>query len=396
MAVEDRPEEQEESRTLVPVGPQEIVLAGTRELAVPQGMTSEEAEELKARAREIARQLESASGSKEMEVVDSVTSVGIQAQRQAGAELELLRARVGEMLTREGPGGQVAKDLVDLRLTLNRINPQELSESGIRRVLKLIPGANAALGVLEKIAIRYETISKQVVVIEKRLRDGRMMLLRDNIELKMLYEQVEAQQVPIKKNAYLGELLMQQLSELLERTTDPRKRDRIQSALYDVSMRVQDLRTMEEVHAQLFVSIEMTRENNTRLGQAVDRTLTLAANTLMVGLAIQTALARQKRVLEATQRTREFLGELITANASAIKQHTAEIGDVYKQPIIALDKITQAHNDLMEAMDIADRLKTEGIDSARENIAKLRQLSTELQERSSGLREQREAPSLEA
>lgn len=396
MAMEDRPDEQEEIKTLVPVGPQEIVIAGRGELAAPQGMTAEEAQELKARAIEIASQLERASGSKEMEVIDSISSVGIQAQRQAGAELELLRAGVGEMFAREGAGGQVAKDLVDLRLTLDKINPQELSESGIRRVLKVIPGVNAALGVLEKIAVRYETVSKQVVIIEKRLRDGRMMLRRDNIELRKLYEQVEAQQVPIKKNAYLGELLMQQLSGLLERTTDPRKRDRIQSALYDVSMRVQDLRTMEEVHTQLFVSIEMTRENNTRLGQAVDRTLTLAANTLMIGLAIQTALARQKRVLEATQRTREFLGELIVANAVAIRQHTAEIGDVYKQPIIALDKITQAHNDLMEAMDIADRLKTEGIDAARENIAKLRQLTGELQERSAGLREQREAPSLEA
>ena len=60
--------------------------------------------------------------------------------------------------------------------------------------------------------------------------------------------------------------------------------------------------------------------------------------------------------------------------------------------------ITQAHSDLVEAMDMTDRLKQEGIDSARENIAKLGQLSADLQRRANGLVEQREteAPYIEA
>ena len=148
------------------------------------------------------------------------------------------------------------------------------------------------------------------------------------------------------------------------------------------------MRTMEEVHIQFFVGVEMTRQNNTRLRQSVERTLVLGTNVVMVGLAIQLALSRQKRVLETTRRTREFLGNLIVANAASIKQHTAEIGDVYNNPVIALEKITQAHNDLIEAMNIADRLKQEGIDSAREHIARLSEMSADLEERSRGLREQ--------
>ena len=153
---------------------------------------------------------------------------------------------------------------------------------------------------------------------------------------------------------------------------------------------------MEEVNNQFFVSIEMTRDNNTRLAQAVDRTLTLATNTLMVGLAIQSALARQKRVLEATERTREFLGELIVTNAAAIKQHTAEIGDVYKDPVIAIEKLQQAHADLVEALETANRLKAEGIDTARQNIVKLREMSDQLEQQVTGLPEKEQTPSLEA
>ena len=148
---------------------------------------------------------------------------------------------------------------------------------------------------------------------------------------------------------------------------------------------------MDEVHTQFFVSIEMTRQNNNRLAQSVDRTLSLASNMVMVGLAIQTALARQKKILEATQRTQEFLGSMILSNARAIKRHTEEIGDVYNNPVVAVEKITQAHNDLIEAMEIADRLKQQGIEFARENIAKLSQLTADLQKRSRGLVDQAEA-----
>jgi uncharacterized protein YaaN involved in tellurite resistance len=154
------------------------------------------------------------------------------------------------------------------------------------------------------------------------------MLVRDNVELRKLYEQLEGQQPAIQRSAYLGQILMDHLNQLLQQTPDPMKREKIRGALHDVAMRVQDLKTMEEVHVQYFVSIELSRQNNNRLGQAVERTITLATNIVTVGLALQAALIRQRNVAEATKRTREFLGNLIAANAAAIKTHTQEIGDL--------------------------------------------------------------------
>ena len=64
---------------------------------------------------------------------------------------------------------------------------------------------------LRKIAIRYEPVSRQVAFIETKLQDGKAMLARDNVELRKLYQQVEDQQLPIRRNAYMGELVMQHL-----------------------------------------------------------------------------------------------------------------------------------------------------------------------------------------
>ena len=334
--------------------------------------------------------------SAELKLLDGVTSVGLQARRNAAMQLDLLKTRVGTFLNEGGTSQEIAEGLRDLRLALNQINPAEITQPGIGyRLVGVLPffrdRVNPMVSALNRIALRYEPVSRQVGQIETKLHDGRALLAQDNVELRKVYEDVEAQQLPIQSNAYFGELLIDQLSRLLEETDDPVRVDRIQNALHDVVSRVQDLRTMEAVHLQYFVSIEMTRQNNSRLGHSVERTLTLTANVVTVGLAIQAALIRQKRVMEATQRTREFLGAVVTANAAAIRQHTEEIGDLYHNPVIAVEKIAQAHNDLVEALNTAGRLRQEGIAVARDNIARLTQMSGSLEQRVSGLRE--EAPS---
>ena len=357
----------------------------------PEGMSGEEIEKFKNQAEKIVSRLGETTGSKELEILDSMANMGIQAQRNAASYLDLLKARVGVFLDEGGPSQDIANSLRDLRLTLEQINPNDMNGSGWSRFFHLFPfsGKHNPIRILQRIALRYEPVSHQVAIIETRLHDGRALLVRDNVELRKLYEQIETQQPIIAQNAYLGELLMQRLDLLLKQTTDPIKRDRIQGAIHDVAMRVQDLRTMEEVHIQYFVSIEMSRRNNNRLGQAIERTLTLSTNVVTAGLAIQAALIRQRKVMEATRRTREFLGNVVATNAAAIKRHTEEIGDLYSNPVIAIEKITQAHNDLVEALDIADHLRQEGIQTAKDSIVKLTQMSTNLTQRAAGLLEKR-------
>ena len=369
--------------------PEAPVPAVITEPVVPRGMTDEQAEQIRGEAEALVQTLLEATGSSELETLDEVTSVGMQTQRDAAGQLDSLKTRVGDFLRGGGSGKDIANGLLDLRRALDQLNPNAAGGRKLwDRVAPKIPflsGAPGPVRTLQRIALRYEPISVHIASIETRLREGRGMLVRDNVELRKLYEQVEAQQTLVQRAVYFGELLMLYVDRQMRDTEDTAKRDRLQEALLDVTMRVQDLRTMEEVHFQYFVSIEMTRANNNRLGQAVERTLTLATNVVTVGLAIQSAMIRQQSVMDATERTREFLGDVVTANAVAIKRHTEEIGDLYKNPAIAFDKISQAHTDLVEALENASRLRAEAIESAGENIARLAQLSDDIQAKVGGL-----------
>jgi uncharacterized protein YaaN involved in tellurite resistance len=371
--------------SLAPVEPLQGEIVRPGEPVSPNGLNDGEAAGLKTQARELALELGAASGSREMILMDDLAGLGMQTQHAAAGELDLLRARMGEMLTRKDAGAEISRDLIGLRLALNEINPHELSKPGVlRRIfggLPLVDKIPSPAQILETIAVRYETVSRQVQVIEIRLGEGRRLLARDNVELRKIYEQVEAQMLPVQKHTYFGELIMQELDRALAGTADPLKRERLQFVLHDVAMRVQDLRTMEQVFLQFFVSIDLTRQNNSRLAQSVERTLSLATNVVTVGLAIQTAMARQKRVLEATQKTQAFLGDMLAANAAAIRQQTQEIGDVYNNPVIALEKVTAAHDQLVEALDLVDQMQAAGIANARQNIARLAELSADLHQR---------------
>ncbi|HEY5422635.1 MAG TPA: toxic anion resistance protein [Ilumatobacteraceae bacterium] len=349
----------------------------------PKTMSASEVTEARRQASELVRYVRDSDGSDQLAAIDEVSSVGLKSQRNAGRQLELVRGRMATLLDSGSAGKSLANELVNLRVALDNIDPSSGDHNRLSRLRRSLPFVRnkSMLRTLKKVAIRYEPATKQITIIETKLRAGRALLVRDNVELRRLYEDIEGQQDAIKRQTYLGQLLLQELEALRVDGDDPLQRDRLQAAKHDVASRVQDLLTMQEVHVQYFVGIELTRQNNQRLGQAVDRTLTLATNVVTVGLALQAALVRQREVQEATERTRQFLGELIVSNATAVRRQTEEIGDLYQDPVIAMDKLTQAHHELVAALDVAGKLREQGIDTARRNIDELTVLTQELDQR---------------
>ena len=111
MATEERLELQEDITKLIPTEPRDLAAVESPKPIAPQGITEEESQEIQSQATDLVKQLEGASGSRELEIIDSMTSLGIQSQRNAGSEMELLRSRVGEMISNEGPGAEIAKAL---------------------------------------------------------------------------------------------------------------------------------------------------------------------------------------------------------------------------------------------------------------------------------------------
>ena len=210
------------------------------------------------------------------------------------------------------------------------------------------------------------------------LRAGKDRLLQDNAELEQLYQQVKQAQLGIQQSAYVGELLWQKLDDALV-DCDPGERQKLQAMMHRVAMRVQDLRTMEQVNLQFFVSIDMTLQNNDTLAEQVDRTVMVTQNLLTVGLAIQAALAQQKKIAKAVKGVQETTAAMLEANAAAIGRQTVEIGEMQNNPVLALESVKKAHNTLLEALDKMDEIRQLGTEKARTGIAELNRMSAVLE-----------------
>ncbi|MFA6009698.1 MAG: toxic anion resistance protein [Desulfobacteraceae bacterium] len=342
---------------------------------VPAALPPEAVSDIQSKALTISNEFETKS--QDREFMNGLMNLGSEAQQNASRKLELLKGKVGTLLNDlDGEGAKIPKDLVDLRMMLDKINPHKIEKKGFfSKLLGKVPGVGDRL---KEIAVRYESVQTQIDIIVNNIREGRDTLIRDNISLEQLYDDVKFQQVAVQKNAYLGELLIAELEKRVAAAADPVLKQKLEMALHSIAMRVQDLRTMEQVNMQFFVSIDLTTNNNHLLAQAVDRTLTVTTNVITVGLAIAAALANQKRTMEATKATQEYAGNILASNAAAIRQQTTEIAQMYNSPVLALEKVQKSYDDLMAAMDEVEKVKRQGIETAKKGMAQLSDMSQSL------------------
>jgi len=342
----------------------------------PRGVSAESVAEIQRRAAELAAEV--SSNPEDRKLARRLSALGVQDQQKASKEIGLLKTRVGSMLNDiDGAGGEIPKNLIELRHTMDEINPQILGQpTGLSKLLGRTPGIGK---VLRKIAVKYESVQTQIDHIMNGLRHGKDRLLEDNAELEQLYEQVQIAQQGVQQSAYMGELLWGKIEEKLAVCTDPGERQKLQAMMHRVAMRVQDLRTMEQVNLQFFASIDMTIQNNDTLGEQVDRTVMVTQSLLTVGLAIQAALANQKKIAGAVKSVQESTAAMLEANAAAIGAQTREIGEMQNNPVIALESVKNAYNSLIGAMDEMEQIRSAGTERARAGIAELTKMSAALE-----------------
>jgi uncharacterized protein YaaN involved in tellurite resistance len=336
---------------------------------------------LEARGTELAKRV--IDNPDDLTLIESVRNLGAKAQSQSSLSIKALQMRTGMMLNQlQDEGGIIPKGLMDLRAHLEEINPHALSEpKWYDHVFGWLPFYTRLNPdkIMLKIASRYQTVQQQIDGVMNNLRDGKDKLLLDNIELQKVAEDVKPKLTDLEKNAYLAELTFKQLSEA--QITEPSQKSKVLDVTNDIAIRCQDLRIMEQADVQFLVSIGMTMGNNNRLAQTVDRTIEVTSNIIQIGLAIQLALDSQRRVLTAVRDTQEYAANVLAQNAKDIRQQTQEIGDLYKNPVIAMEKVKEAFDDLMASMDEADSAKTEGIELAKKGITEVDDMTGKLKNR---------------
>jgi len=352
----------------------------TTEIKQPKWADSEMLSGMKDKAMALAVDVKEKTGPSLMRVIDAV---GSESQDKMVKANDMMQQSVGALLTGLDGKSPTADKLLELRHTFDELNPNALSNKwyfnwmpkGIKR------------NMVVKFAGKYQSMQSHVNGVMNGLRAGKDALLETSIELEVQYKEIEAAYQQIQADIYVGEKLFAEI-EKMEAQTDTEDAAEVQklaSAKNKVARRVRDLRTKEQAALQFFISIDQTIASNELLSEQIDSALSVGPMVMTNALRIQAALARQETVKKAVAEFQDGLGELMADNAKAVNQAAQEIGDLYNNPVIALEKLQEGFNGLMEAVNTANETMANSTAKAREATAVLEDMSAQLSPVAEGL-----------
>jgi len=336
---------------------------------IPDGLTQKDVENINTQADKAIEVLMKSKGSEMMTVADQITNVGVQDQKSVSAGIALLQERMGNVFYSKDKSNvtdNLSKDITELQNALVKVNPTDIQKETRYKLIRIIPFfGNRIVEILKQSSNRGMTLQQFVEHLEESLKTGELMLRQDNAQLKVMYQDLETKQKLINSDAYFAEVLMEKLSEAVKVATDEKVKNNLNKVLFKVSTRAQDLRAMNNIHEQFFVSIEMTKENNDLLIDGARRMQTMGMNVVYVSMAIHSALIRAKNVKDVEVGTGQFIGKMLVSNATIINGMVTEIGDLYKRPFVPMEMMEKAVGQLIQAIEATNKLKAEGIDRAK-------------------------------
>ena len=306
-------------------------------------------------------------------------SMGMELQREAARRSQMLKQPVAKLYKNTNEGGDVANALVDLKMTVEELDPGKVDfEPGwMTRTLGLMPIVGTPL---KRYFSRYESASTVMDAIIRSLKNGREELMRDNVTLADDQNAMRALNDKLEKAIKLAELIDAKLSAKAERELtpgDPRQAFVQAEWLFPLRQRIQDLQQQLVVNQQGILAIEMIIRNNVELARGVDRAVNVTVSALQVAVTLALALANQRIVLSKVQAVNETTDKLIAETARNLRTQGADIHKMAAGTQLNIDTLKTAFADIRAALDDVTKFRQEALPKMAQAIVDLDKLSAE-------------------
>lgn len=314
-------------------------------------------------------------------------------RRSASVSNRLLDKPVKAM--ESGPfsqGAAVSKSLVDLRRTIEDLDPSRQGPLGPRRLFGLIPFGNR----LRDYFGRYQSAQGHLNAIIQALYRGQDELRQDNAAIEQektnVWEIKEKLQQYLYMAARLDAALEAQIDQIGQTDPDRAKALR-EDVLFYVRQKHQDLLTQLAVNAQGYLAFELVRKNNLELIKGVDRATTTTVSALRTAVIVSQALTNQKLVLNQIAALNTTTGNLIESTSEMLKEQSGQIYEQAAGAAVSVEKLRAAFANVYASMDMIDAYKLQALDSMQRTIEAL---TGEVNKAQAYLERARNAPTTEA
>jgi uncharacterized protein YaaN involved in tellurite resistance len=264
----------------------------------------------------------------------------------------------------------VSRGLVELRATIESLDPSKHDLLSPRRLLGMIPFGNRLRGYFD----RYRSAQSHLNAIIETLYRGKDELLRDNASIEEQKTQLWSLMQKTQAMIYLCKKIDGELSAKvaeLEASDPERAKVMKESALFPVRQKGVDLLTQMAVNVQGYQALDLIKRNNTELVKGVDRATTTTIGALRTAVGVAQALTSQRLVLSQISALSSTTSNMIEATSQMLKDQGVAIYQQAAQPTVNLEQLHRAFENVYAAMDAVDEYKLKAADSLAQTATAL-------------------------
>ena len=274
-------------------------------------------------------------------------------------------------------GSPVAKTLLDLRATVEKLDPSRQGDLfSPRKLLGVLPFGNK----LRDYFRGYESSQSHLNAIIESLRRGKDELLRDNGAIEQEKTSMWGLMGELEKHGYLaravGDAVDREAQAL--QTSDPERARALQEeVLFAARQKQQDIATQLAVNVQGYMALDLIKRNNVELVKGVDRATTTTVAALRTAVITAQAVSNQKLVLDEITALQTTTSDLIVSTSQMLKTNASRIQEGASNATIDIDKLKEAFANVRATIDgMADyRVKAlstmeQTVDSLNEEVSK--------------------------
>ncbi|MEU9232799.1 toxic anion resistance protein [Streptomyces subrutilus] len=299
--------------------------------------------------------------------IGEIAGLGSADIRSAAQQSNRMLERAVRSLGSDGGGdaqARVAGSLVELRRTVEDLDPRDTPAKGFGKLLSKLPGGNRFRDHVAKYASSQATLNR----IVGSLRSGQDELRRDNAALHTERARLWETMGKLQEYAVLTEALDCAVEQRIAEAehTDPPGADALRAdMLFPVRQKHQDLLTQLAVCAQGYLAMDVVRRNNDELIRGVDRAATTTVSALRIAVMLASALDSQRTVVEQVNTLRDTTEDLIRGNAQMLSTQSGEIQRIAADPAVGAETLRSAFAQIYRTLDAIDTFKVQ----ATENMA---------------------------
>lgn len=307
------------------------------------------------------------------EKIASITKMGDNDMRAAASMSNRMLERPAAALGKGKDDAQtrVSNTLVDLRTTITDLDPNRADLTGIKKVLKWLPGGDK----IDRYFAKYQSAQSQLNAIIKSLASGQDDLRKDNAAIETEKGNMWATLGRLREYAELSAALDQAVEgkiAALEAGSRTEDANTLRSdALFPIRQRREDLMTQMAVNVQGYLALDLIRKNNLELIRGVDRAQTTTIAALRIAVIVSQALGRQKLVLDQINALNTVTSSLIESTSQQLRQQGGQINQQAAAATVDVAKLQAAFDNVFATMDAVDTFRAQAVTSMKQTVEAL-------------------------